>query len=105
MRREDEPFRMSESGLEPAPPQDREGRARPRGAGFQDKKKVIILLALLLAGGGVVAYQFLGGRGPKEAAAVTIKGTGAALPPDKDVNSILERLEAPQAQGAGDASV
>lgn len=72
--------------------------------GFADKKKVLILGALLVAGAGVAAYQFLGGGGPKMAAAVSIEAAGpngAAVDPAA-VESVLERLDAGSQVGTED---
>jgi hypothetical protein len=75
-----------------------------RSSGFGDPKKVVILAVLGLAAAGVVGYQFLG-KGPSEAAAVTISAGGAAgAAAATDVESVLKRLDsgAPNATPGGE---
>lgn len=71
---------------------------RKRGnSGFGDTKKVIILLGLAAVGLGVVAWQFLQGRSPKPAKAVSTSPS-AAVPATASTNkieSVLRRLERP----------
>jgi hypothetical protein len=101
MINEGDPFRMSDDGLEPLPADDRMARGRPAGTGFGDKKKVAILLVLALVGGALVAWQFLGGGGPKEAGAVTLTDATAAVAEVKDVDSILQQLDGAASAGGG----
>jgi len=100
MNREDEPFRMSNSGLESTAAEEREEGARPARTGFKDTKKIVILAVLMVVGGALAAYQFLG-RGPKQATAV-VTAAGTESPSGVDVDEILKRMEAPPS-GGGDA--
>ena len=105
MKREDEGFRMSDSGLEPTAPERRLGRAQSSGSGFQNKKKVLVLAVLALAGAGVVAYQFLGGSSPKQAAAVTTVGGAAPAADTQDIEAILKGFDSTDAGGVKDLTV
>ena len=101
MNREDEPFRMSNSGLEPVADEEREEGDRPARTGFKDTKKIVILAVLMVVGGALAAYQFLG-RGPKQVTAV-VTAAGTESPSGVDVDEILKRMEAPPSGGSGDA--
>jgi len=97
-----EQIRIGDNGIEAVP------RGTAAKAGFADKKKVLILAVLLVSGGGVAAYQFLGGSGPKQAAAVSVPMPVATSAPGNATNvaSVLARLEAgPQTQGEDVLSV
>ncbi|GAG22572.1 unnamed protein product, partial [marine sediment metagenome] len=77
-------------------------------AGFGDKKKVLALAVLLTVGAGVTAYQFLGGSGPQEAAAVSVSAPapGSRAAGATDVERVLERLDAgPQNEAGQDLSI
>jgi hypothetical protein len=100
MNREDEPFRMSNSGLESTADEEREEGDRPARTGFKDTKKIVILAVLMVVGGALAAYQFLG-RGPKQVTAV-VTAAGTESPSGVDVDEILKRMEAPPS-GGGDA--
>ena len=105
MNREDEPFRMSNSGLEAVAAEDREEGGQPARTGFKDTKKIVILAVLMVVGGALAAYQFLG-RGPKQATAVVATGAAAGAlesPSGVDVDEILKRTAAPPSGGSGDA--
>ena len=96
-----ERFRVGDNGIEAVPERGAAGKA-----GFRDKKKVVILLVLFLVGGSVVAYQFLGGRAPKQAAAVSVSPltpSGGQVDATK-VESVLKRLEA-GAQNEGEETL
>ncbi len=89
-------FRIPEAGEPPPKSHDQADLAAAvKGGGFQDKKKVLILGVLLLVGVAVVGYQFLGGQGPKKAAAVTMapSSTTPASVMHSEVESVLARLE------------
>jgi hypothetical protein len=101
MNREDEPFRMSNSGLESTAAEEREEGGRPARTGFKDTKKIVILAVLMVVGGALAAYQFLG-RGPKQATAV-VTAAGTESPSGVDVDEILKRTAAPPSDGGGDA--
>jgi hypothetical protein len=101
MNREDEPFRMSNSGLEAVAAEDREEGGQPARTGFKDTKKIVILGVLMVVGGALAAYQFLG-RGPKQATAV-VTAAGTESPSGTDVDEILKRTAAPPSGGSGDA--
>jgi hypothetical protein len=104
MKREDETFRMSDSGLEPVAPNRRSGRTRGGSSG-QDKKKVVILIVLAVAGAGLVAYQFLGGSSPNEAAAVTTMSGAAPVADLQDIDAALRGFDGTDTAGAKDLTV
>jgi hypothetical protein len=104
MKREDEAFRMSDSGLEPVAPERRSGRARGGSSG-QDKKKVVILIVLAVVGAGLVAYQFLGGSSPNEAAAVTTMSGAAPVADLQDIDAALRGFDGTDTAGAEDLTV
>lgn len=87
----EEQIRIGDNGIETVP----EGGSAVK-AGFGDKKKLLILAVLLLVGAGVAAFQFLGGRGPKQAAAVSVPalGQGDEQVGVTNVESVLEHLDA-----------
>jgi len=93
--------RISGKGLEAVPA----GTGGKVSGGFGDKKKVIILLVLGAVACAIVAYQFLGGKGPKPAAAKTSKTTKAAgqggMSTDA-VSAALKQLDAPRAKSGDD---
>jgi hypothetical protein len=104
MKREDETFRMSDSGLEPMAPDRRSGRARGGSSG-QDKKKVVILIVLAVIGAGLVAYQFLGGSSPNEAAAVTTMSGAAPVADLQDIDAAIRGFDGTDTAGAKDLTV
>ena len=77
MKREDESFRMSDSGLEPLAAN---GRTKPRSTGLVNKKKGTLLVALLVVGGGVMAYQVLKGENPQPAVAAPVAPPAGVAP-------------------------
>ena len=98
-----EQVRVGKEGIETVP----EGGSAVK-AGFGDMKKVLTLAVLLTVGAGVAAYQFLGGSGPKEAAAVSVSApVPGSLPAGAtDVERVLEHLDAgPQNEAGQDLSV
>jgi len=100
---QEEQVRVGKEGIETVP----EGGSAVK-AGFGDKKKVLALAVLLAVGAGVAAYQFLGGSGPKEAAAVSVSAPApGSLPVNAtDVERVLEHLDAgPQNEAGQDLSV
>jgi hypothetical protein len=105
MKRDDEAFRMSDSGLEPMAPERRSGRARGAGSGLKDKKKVTILVVLAVVGAGIAAYQFLGGSNVKEAGAVTTMSGAAPLAESADVEAVLKGFDGTDTAGANDLTV
>jgi len=105
MKRDDETFRMSDSGLEATAPDRRPGRARAAGSGFQDKKKVVIVTVLAVVGLGVVAYQFLGGGSPKEAAAITTLGGAVPVAGLQDIEATLKGFDGADTNGTRDFTV
>jgi len=105
MKREEDAFRMSDSGLEPVATERRSARARPGGSGLGDKKKLVVLLALAVVGAGVVGYQFLGGGSVKQAAAVTAVGAAAPIANPQDIEAILKGFDGAEARGAKDLTV
>jgi hypothetical protein len=89
---------MSDNGLEPlASGGEKEGRRASPGTGFGDKKKVAIMIGLGVIALGVVAYEFLGGKGPTRvsaAVAVVPGGAGGSAPvAPKDVDTVLKQLD------------
>jgi len=105
MKRDEESFRMSDAGLEPAAPDRRPGRAHNGGSGLKDKKKVVILVALAVAGAGIAGYQFLGGGTPREAAAVTTLSGAAPVADLQDIDAALKGFDSVDADGAKDFTV
>ncbi|MCX5682493.1 MAG: hypothetical protein NT049_02260 [Planctomycetota bacterium] len=105
MKRDDEDFRMSDSGLEPVAVERRSGNSRSSGPGSAGKKKVILLVVLAVAAVGFAAYQFLGGASPKEAAAVTTMGGVAAATDLSDVETALKGFDGAESGGAKDMTV
>ena len=100
---QEEQIRVGKKGIETVP---QEGSAVKTG--FGDRKKVLILAVLLTVGAGVAAYQFLGGSGPKEAAAVSaaVPAPGGRAAGATNVDSVLEHLDArPQNEAEQDLSV
>lgn len=98
-----EQVRVGKEGIEAVP----KGGSAVK-AGFGDRKKVLTLAVLLTVGAGVAAYQFLGGSGPKEAAAVSVSApVPGSLPAGAtDVERVLEHLDAgPQNEAGQDLSV
>ena len=95
---------MSDSGLEPVAPERRSGRARGGSSG-QDKKKVVILIVLAVVGAGLVAYQFLGGSSPNEAAAVTTMSGAAPIADLQDIDAALMGFDGTDTAGAKDLTV
>jgi len=93
--------RLSEKGLEPA------NGPRLTG-GFGDTKKVAVLALLAVVAAGVIAYQFLGGSGPKQASAKPVGGPKAGgAPPVSTVKAAVEkaRQEADPKAGTSTLSV
>jgi len=93
-------IRIGDKGIEMVP----KGGAAAK-AGFTDKKKVLILVGLLVLGGGVAAYQFLGGRSPKQAVAISVPTPRPKAGPVNatNVESVLARLETGPESGTDDA--
>jgi hypothetical protein len=54
--------------------------AAKKTSGLGDTKKVVVLLILMVVGGLVVAYQFLGSKGTKDAGAVVTSDPAATAP-------------------------
>ncbi len=88
---QEEQVRVGKEGIETVP----QGGSAVK-AGFGDGKKVLALAVLLTVGAGVVAYQFLGGSGPQEAAAVSAAALAPGVLPVNatDVERVLEHLDA-----------
>lgn len=100
---QEEQVRLGKEGIETVP----KGGSAAK-AGFGDKKKVLALAVLLTVGAGVTAYQFLGGSGPQEAAAVSVSAPapGSRAAGATDVERVLERLDAgPQNEAGQDLSI
>ena len=98
-----EQVRLGKDGIETVP----KGGSAVK-SGFGDKKKVFIMAGLLLVGVGVLGYQFLPGRGPKEAAAVSVSAPapGSRAVNATDVERVLEHLDAgPQNEAEQDLSI
>jgi len=96
-----EKVRVGKEGIEAVP----KGGSAVK-AGFGDRKKVLTLAVLLTVGAGVAAYQFLGGSGPKKAAAVSVSAPGGRADGATNVESVLEHLDAgPQNEAEQDLSV
>jgi len=97
-------YRVSEDGVEPLPTESSQPHASGTGSG--EKKKLGILAVLLVVGVAIAAYQFLGGKSPKPAEAVTVSSLSpmsSASSTPVEVETVLAKLENGEADKGGDS--